>query len=149
MRWSSGCRGSNVNLVVTAQEGLKGLAPGEVIGARYELVAELAHGGMGRVFSAVDTQLRRKVAIKLISWPIASTNARKRFWQEALAFITREGRAKLIDFGIAKVLALVETLSIDATPPTATAEGRVVGDRRIHGARAAAQRVWSAPVAVD
>src|SRR5207249_2931988 len=62
-----------------------GPAPGQVIDGRYELVEELAHGGMGRVFAGLDTELRRKVAIKLISWPTATASARKRFWQEALA----------------------------------------------------------------
>ncbi|HEY6910674.1 MAG TPA: serine/threonine-protein kinase [Myxococcales bacterium] len=180
-----------------------------VIDTRYRLIRELAHGGMGRVFEALDTELRRKVAIKLISSASSDDTARARFRREALTlaqlshpnvltvydagpkdhegepylvcellegitlreksasplpltealeiatqigaglaaahalkivhrdlkpenvFITRDGRVKLIDFGIAKPLLPVETLSAEASatrePDGATAEGRMVG----------------------
>ncbi len=52
----------------------------------YELLAPLASGGMGEVFLATDTRLKRKVAIKLMPVDCA-TDARRarRFEQEALA----------------------------------------------------------------
>src|SRR5713226_8780282 len=56
---------------------------GQVLDARYRLVEELARGGMGRVFAAVDTKLGRKVAIKLIASPSPSATVYARFWQEA------------------------------------------------------------------
>ncbi|HET7787435.1 MAG TPA: protein kinase [Myxococcales bacterium] len=181
----------------------------DVIDTRYRLTRELDHGGMGRVFEAVDTELRRKVAIKLISSASSEATARARFRREALTlaqlshpnvltvydagpkdhegepylvcellegitlrekaasplpltealeiatqvaaglaaahaleivhrdlkpenvFITRDGRVKLIDFGIAKPLLPVETLSAEASasadPGLATAEGRMLG----------------------
>ena len=36
------------------------------IAGRYELQYELAHGGMGAVFCALDNKLKRLVAVKLI-----------------------------------------------------------------------------------
>src|SRR5689334_12283829 len=164
---------------------------------------------MGRVFLAVDTELRRNVAIKIIASALADSSARARFRREALTlaqlshpnvltvydtgpkeregdpylvcellegtalrekaasplrlqevlgiaaqmasglaaahavdivhrdlkpdnvFITRDGRVKLIDFGIAKALLPPETLangdSIADVAAPATAEGRMIG----------------------
>ena len=51
---------------------------------RYELRSEIAHGGMGVVYEAYDTDLDRIVALKLIkSGEFASTDEMKRFQTEA------------------------------------------------------------------
>ena len=42
---------------------------GYVIGERYRLVDQIGHGGMGRVWRAVDGQLGREVAVKEIALP--------------------------------------------------------------------------------
>ncbi len=60
-------------------------APGERIGP-YEIVRQLGVGGMGVVFEAVDTVLRRRVALKVIAPFFANDPAfRVRFTQEAQA----------------------------------------------------------------
>jgi len=38
----------------------------DVSGTRYKLLEEIAHGGMGVIWSAIDTQLDRKVALKVL-----------------------------------------------------------------------------------
>jgi serine/threonine protein kinase len=60
-------------------------APGERIGP-YEIVRQLGMGGMGVVFEAIDTVLRRRVALKVISPYLAGDPAfRVRFTHEAQA----------------------------------------------------------------
>src|SRR5215472_15908459 len=59
------------------------------VGARlgpYEILAPLGKGGMGEVFRAVDTRLRRTVAIKVLPHDkIADPERKRRFLQEARA----------------------------------------------------------------
>src|SRR5881409_323585 len=53
---------------------------------RYEIRAKIGEGGMGEVYLAEDTQLRRRVALKILSAEIASNQDRmRRFIQEAQA----------------------------------------------------------------
>ncbi|MEU8587463.1 protein kinase [Streptomyces sp. NPDC048664] len=57
-----------------------------VLGGRYELVERLGQGGMGTVHQGVDRQLRRTVAVKLLSSELAhDPQSRARFRREAHA----------------------------------------------------------------
>jgi len=61
------------------------LVPGDRLGA-YEIVGPLGAGGMGEVYTATDTRLRRSVALKLLPATHATDPDRlRRFKQEALA----------------------------------------------------------------
>src|SRR5512138_3271821 len=59
------------------------LGPGTVI-SRYRIISRLGAGGMGEVFVAEDTTLRRRVALKFLA-PTLSSDAslRQRFLREA------------------------------------------------------------------
>ena len=53
---------------------------------RYEIRSQLGAGGMGEVYLAEDTQLHRKVAVKILPAEVASDQDRmRRFVQEAQA----------------------------------------------------------------
>jgi serine/threonine protein kinase len=61
------------------------LATGTRLG-RYEIRSQIGAGGMGEVYLAEDTQLRRKVALKILPAEVAANQDRmRRFVQEAQA----------------------------------------------------------------
>ena len=64
-----------------------GLVPraGEHIADNYQIIGQLGGGGMGVVLAALDRQLGRKVAIKLIHAELRSVEFRARFTSEARA----------------------------------------------------------------
>src|SRR6266852_3189905 len=61
------------------------IAAGTKLG-RYEIRAKIGEGGMGEVYLAEDTQLHRKVALKILPTEVAANRDRmRRFNQEATA----------------------------------------------------------------
>src|SRR5881227_693318 len=61
------------------------LSSGTKLG-RYEIRSQIGAGGMGEVYLAEDTQLRRRVALKILPADIAAKQDRmRRFVQEAQA----------------------------------------------------------------
>ncbi|MFO1043608.1 MAG: serine/threonine-protein kinase [Planctomycetaceae bacterium] len=62
-----------------------GVTPIRLIG-QYELLRSVGHGGVGEVFEAIHTHLRRRVAVKLLSKKNCENEAnRKRFFQEMVS----------------------------------------------------------------
>jgi len=62
------------------------LAPGRILGGRYEIRNFLGEGGMGVVYRARDERLEREVALKVLpAGVLGDQAARKRFHREALA----------------------------------------------------------------
>src|SRR5580765_3242586 len=61
------------------------LNPGTKLG-RYEIRAKIGEGGMGEVYLAEDSELRRRVALKILPAEVAANHERmRRFKQEAQA----------------------------------------------------------------
>jgi formylglycine-generating enzyme required for sulfatase activity/dienelactone hydrolase len=61
------------------------LHPGHLVGSRYRVEGVVDRGGMGVVYSAIDEQLRRPVALKLLSAETqADADRLRRFGKEAL-----------------------------------------------------------------
>src|ERR1700737_3768836 len=57
----------------------------QVVAGRYQIIAELGRGGMGRVLRARDLKLGREVAIKLLVRGAQDEQKRQRFEHEARA----------------------------------------------------------------
>ena len=103
------------------------IAPGQRLGV-YEITAKLGEGGMGEVYRATDTQLRREVAIKVL--PAAFTDDRER-----LARFEREAQllAQLHHPNIASIFGL-ETSGGTRALVMELVEGPTLADRLAQGA---------------
>jgi serine/threonine protein kinase/tetratricopeptide (TPR) repeat protein len=55
----------------TLQTPLHELATGSTFAGRYQIIEELGHGGMGRVYKVFDTDIKEKIALKLLRPEIA------------------------------------------------------------------------------
>ncbi|HET8540855.1 MAG TPA: protein kinase [Anaeromyxobacter sp.] len=78
------------------------LKPGDVVGGRFELRRELGRGGFGVVFEALDRELGREVAFKVVL-PGRRISARNQQWvqreAEAVACLNHPNIVTLHDFG--------------------------------------------------
>src|ERR1700734_3087261 len=85
-----------------AQMSAAVLQIGDVLGGRYEILQLLGEGGMGAVYKAMDRELNRPVALKLIRPQLASNpSILARFKQELLLAhqVTHKNVIRIYDFG--------------------------------------------------
>ncbi len=59
----------------TMQTPVKELTTGSTFAGRYQIIEELGHGGMGRVYRALDLKLNEEVALKLVKPEVALDKA--------------------------------------------------------------------------
>ncbi|MFO0936390.1 MAG: hypothetical protein U0798_07765 [Gemmataceae bacterium] len=79
------------------------IEPDAIIADRYQLLTEIARGGMGVVYSARDSKLNREVAVKFLLERISlQSQSARRFFEEAqiAAQLQHPGIAPVHDMGI-------------------------------------------------
>ena len=96
---------------------------GELIGARYRITGRLGEGGMGVVYRAIDEQLHRPVAIKILAAAVRGDLDR-------LARFRNEARA-LAALNHPNIITIYEVGVVDTTPFIATelVAGRTLRER--------------------
>jgi serine/threonine-protein kinase len=85
-----------------SEEQILNFAPGEYFGKRYQIIEEIGRGGMGRVYKAIDKELNRIVALKMIKPERSSDPSMvKRFRKEIklASQITHENVCRINDLG--------------------------------------------------
>src|SRR3954454_7405042 len=123
------------------------LAPGTRLGA-YEIASVLGAGGMGEVYRATDTVLKRQVALKVLSPDVANDPERvARFQREAevLASLNHPNIAHL--YGLERTggtLALVMELVEGATLADRIAQGAIPLDEALPIAKQIAEALETA-----
>jgi serine/threonine protein kinase/Flp pilus assembly protein TadD len=78
------------------------LTTGSTFARRYQIIEELGKGGMGRVYKAQDTELKEKVALKLIKPEISSDKKTVERFQNELKFarkIVHKNVGRMYDLG--------------------------------------------------
>lgn len=116
------------------------VAPAAAMGAtggRYQRIRRLGHGGFGTVWQAVDTQLDRKVALKIAHAPDRDTEERMHREARALAAVDHPNCVRVYDLveqpdGLALVMEYLEGEAL----------ARAVDERGLIDDIAAA-RLWS------
>lgn len=98
------------------------LPPGHKLGP-YEIVAPLGAGGMGEVYRAQDTRLKREVALKILPQDMAHDPVRRqRFEQEAraVAALNHPNIVAIYDIGSENNVLYMVTELVDGQPLNAT-----------------------------
>ena len=65
----------DIGITKTIETSVEGLIRGALFADRYEIIEELGKGGMGKVYRALDTEVKEEVAVKLIKPEIVQDKA--------------------------------------------------------------------------
>ena len=81
------------------------LAPGQIIGGTYQLIAQAGQGGMGTVFRARHIVLRRECAIKFLAPSMVSQETWEMFQKEAkiISSLTHDTICQIYDLGLSLI----------------------------------------------
>jgi serine/threonine protein kinase len=112
----------------------RALQLGDVLGGRYEILQLLGEGGMGAVYKAMDRELDRPVALKLIRPELASSPAMlARFKQELLLAhqVTHKNVIRIYDLGDADGVKFVTMEFVEGQDLRALIQQRFMDERDV------------------
>jgi serine/threonine protein kinase len=92
-------------LAATLEASLNELSTGSTVAGRYQVIEELGIGGMGRVYKVFDTEIKEKVALKLLKPEIASNQDMIERFSNELKFarkISHRNVCRMYDLGNAE-----------------------------------------------
>lgn len=98
------------------KSSLLSFAPGEHFGVRYKIIEEIGKGGMGRLYKAIDEELDKIVALKMINPELISdANLVERFKKELILAreITQENVIRIHDIGEIQGIKYISMQYID------------------------------------
>ena len=78
------------------------LVSGQTFAGRFEVVEELGHGGMGRVYKVFDTRAKEKIALKLLKPEVAADDAAIERFENELRFarkVSHRNVCRMYDLG--------------------------------------------------
>ena len=78
------------------------LSSGHTFAGRFEVVEELGHGGMGRVYKVFDTRAKEKIALKLLRPEVSSDDAAIERFENELRFarkVSHRNVCRMYDLG--------------------------------------------------
>jgi serine/threonine-protein kinase len=91
-------------------------APGQYFGKRYQIIEQIGKGGMGRVYKALDKELNRIVALKMIRPELSVTPSMiKRFKKELVlaSRVNHKNVCRIHDLGDAEGIKFISMQFID------------------------------------
>jgi len=89
----------------TLQAPVRELTTGATFAGRYQVIEELGHGGMGRVYKVFDTNIKEKIALKLLRSEIAVDKETIERFSNELKFarkISHHNVCRMFDLGKAE-----------------------------------------------
>jgi eukaryotic-like serine/threonine-protein kinase len=118
--WSEPAAGSS-------EKALEALAPGSVIGDRYEVIKLIGKGGMGAVCQVRDREVDRVVALKVVRGELAGrATALRRFKRELVLAqkVTHPNVVRIYDLGVAGSLRFITMEYIEGSNLSEVLAGR-------------------------
>jgi serine/threonine protein kinase len=103
------------------------LQTGSVLAGRYEILELLGEGGMGAVYKALDQELDRVVALKMIRPELSShPEVLRRFKQELILArqITHRNVIRIVDLGAVEGLKFITMKFVEGQPLATLLAGR-------------------------
>jgi serine/threonine protein kinase/Tfp pilus assembly protein PilF len=87
---------------ISSEKSALDFSPGQHFGKRYQIIEEIGRGGMGRVYKAVDKELNKVVALKMIKPELSKTSSLvERFKKELVLArkVTHKNVCRIHDLG--------------------------------------------------